>query len=94
MATRDGAVALDWDDAIGSLEVGKKADLIAIDCNQPHLTPLYDPISHLVYAVKGSDVRHVWVNGDMVVRDRQVLKTDEAEVIADVNALAGKFGSK
>ena len=90
MATRDGAAAIGWDDAIGSLKVGKKADLIAIDCNQPHLTPLYDPTSHLVYAVKGSDVRHVWVNGDMVVRDRQLLKVNEAEVIAAVNALAGK----
>jgi|WetSurMetagenome_2_1015567.scaffolds.fasta_scaffold10232_1 5-methylthioadenosine/S-adenosylhomocysteine deaminase len=91
MATRDGAVAIGWEDAIGSLEVGKKADLIAIDCNQPHLTPLYDPASHLVYAVKGSDVRHVWVNGDMVVRDGQVLKVNEIEAIAAVNRLAGRI---
>jgi 5-methylthioadenosine/S-adenosylhomocysteine deaminase len=91
MATRDGAAVLGWDDQIGSLEVGKRADLIAIDCNQPHLTPLYDPASHLVYAVKGSDVRHVWVNGEQVVRDRQLLKVDEAEAIAAVNALAGKI---
>jgi 5-methylthioadenosine/S-adenosylhomocysteine deaminase len=92
MATRDGAVALGWDDAIGSLEVGKKADLIAIDLNQPHLTPLYDPASHLIYAVKGSDVRHVWINGDMVVRDREVLKLNEGEAMAAVNSLAGKIG--
>ena len=91
MATRDGAAAVGWEDQIGSLEVGKKADLIAIDLNQPHLTPLYDPISHLVYAVKGSDVRHVWVNGEMVVRDRQVLKIDEAETIAFVTAIADKI---
>jgi 5-methylthioadenosine/S-adenosylhomocysteine deaminase len=91
MATRGGAAALGWDDQIGSLEVGKKADLIAIDCNQPHLTPLYDPASHLVYAVKGSDVRHVWVNGEQVVRDRRVLKANEAEVIAAVKALANKM---
>jgi 5-methylthioadenosine/S-adenosylhomocysteine deaminase len=91
MATRDGAAALGWEDQIGSLEVGKKADLIAIDLNQPHLTPLYDPISHLVYAVKGSDVRHVWISGEMVVRGGKVLKIGEAEVIASVNALAGKM---
>ena len=86
MATRDGAVALGWEDQIGSLEVGKKADFIAIDLHQPHLTPLYNPISHLVYAVKGSDVRHVWVNGEQVVQDRRVLKVDEARVMAAVKS--------
>ena len=93
MATRDGAAALGWEDQIGSLEVGKKADLIAIDLNQPHLTPLYDPISHLVYAVKGSDVRHVWVNGEQVVRDRRVLKVDEARVMAAVKSGASPASS-
>ena len=91
MATRDGAAAVGWEDHIGSLEAGKKADLIAIDLDQPHLTPLYDAISHLVYAVKGSDVCHVWVNGEMVVRDRRVLKVGEAEAIAAVEAMAGKM---
>jgi 5-methylthioadenosine/S-adenosylhomocysteine deaminase len=91
MATLDGAVALGWDSAIGSLEVGKQADLIAIDLNQPHLTPLYHPESHLVYAVKGSDVRHVWIGGEQVVLDRQVLTTDEAGVISAVRALSRKI---
>jgi 5-methylthioadenosine/S-adenosylhomocysteine deaminase len=88
MATRDGAAALGWESEIGSLEVGKKADFIAIDLNQAHLTPLYHPESHLVYAVKGSDVRHVWIDGKQVVRDRQVLTADETEVIAAVRALS------
>jgi 5-methylthioadenosine/S-adenosylhomocysteine deaminase len=70
MAIQDGAASLGWDSSIDSLEVGKQADLIDIDLNQPHLTPLYHPESHLVHAVKGSDVRHVWVNGEQVVRDR------------------------
>lgn len=91
MATREGAAALGWQDQIGSLEVGKKADVIAIALNQPHLTPLYDPISHLVYTVKGSDVRHVWVNGDQVVQDRQVLKVDESQIMAAVRALRQGF---
>jgi 5-methylthioadenosine/S-adenosylhomocysteine deaminase len=91
MATRDGAAALGWDRQIGSLEVGKQADLIAIDLNQPHLTPLYHPESHLVYAVKGSDVRHVWVDGEQVVRDGQVLSTDEAGVITAVRSLSQKI---
>jgi len=86
MATRDGAAALGWQDQIGSLEVGRKADLVAIDLDQPHLTPLYNPISHLVYAVKGSDVRHVWVNGRQVVQDRRVLTVDEREAVAAVRA--------
>lgn len=86
MATRDGAAALGWQDQIGSLEVGRKADLVAIDLDQPHLTPLYNPISHLVYAVKGSDVRHVWVNGRQVVQDRRVLTVDEDEAVAAVRA--------
>lgn len=86
MATRDGAAALGWQDQIGSLEVGRKADLVAIDLDQPHLTPLYNPISHLVYAVKGSDVRHVWVNGRQVVQDRRVLTVDECEAGAAVRA--------
>jgi 5-methylthioadenosine/S-adenosylhomocysteine deaminase len=91
MATRDGAVALGWDDRIGSLEVGKRADFIAIDLNQPHLTPLYDPVSHIVYAVKGSDVRHVWIDGKPVVRDRRVLTSDECRVVKEVKTLSNKI---
>ena len=53
MATIDGARALGLDRQIGSLEVGKKADLIIIDTRKPHLTPMYNPVSHLVYAVGG-----------------------------------------
>jgi len=86
MATRDGAAALGWQDQIVSLEVGRKADLVAIDLDQPHLTPLYNPISHLVYAVKGSDVRHVWVNGRQVVQNRRVLTVEEREAVAAVRA--------
>ncbi len=88
MATIGGARALGWDDAIGSLEPGKKADLIAIDCNQPHLTPLYDPISHLVYSVRGSDVRHVWVDGELVVEGGRILTVDLEAVMEEVRSVA------
>jgi 5-methylthioadenosine/S-adenosylhomocysteine deaminase len=88
MATSGGAAALGWADEIGSLEVGKKADLVAIDLDQPHLTPLYGPISHLVYVVRGSDTRHVWVDGRQVVSDGRVLTVDETEVMRRVTSIA------
>lgn len=91
MATFSGAKALGWSDEIGSLREGKKADLIAIDLNQPHLTPLYDPVSHLVYAVKGSDVRHVWVNGSLVVADGRVYSVDETKVMEKVTEITDKL---
>jgi 5-methylthioadenosine/S-adenosylhomocysteine deaminase len=91
MATSQGAVALGLGHEIGSLAPGKKADLIAIDLDQPHLTPLYDPVSHLVYAVKGSDVRHVWVNGRQVVYGGELQMVDVAEVIKEVKRIAGKI---
>ncbi len=80
MATREGARAIGWGDAIGSLEVGKLADLIALDLQQPHLTPLYDPISTLVYCAKGSDVRHAWVAGHVVLDNRRPVSA-QAEAI-------------
>ena len=92
MATRGGAAALGWSDEIGSLEAGKKADLVAIRLDRPHLTPLYDPISHLVYVVRGSDTRHVWVDGRQVVSDGHVLTVDEAEVMRNVAQFAWRIG--
>jgi len=91
MATLQGARALGWDDAIGSLEVGKQADIIAIDTRRPHLTPLYDPISHLVYAVSGADVSHVWVGGRQVVADGRVVTVDTQVVMAEMRRIAGKI---
>lgn len=91
MATRGGASVLGWDDEIGSLEVGKKADLIAIDLYQPHLTPLYEPISPLVYAAKGSDVRYAWVGGRMVVAGGQISTLDVAEIMNEVTRIARRI---
>jgi 5-methylthioadenosine/S-adenosylhomocysteine deaminase len=94
MGTLQGARALCWDDAIGSLEVGKQADIIAIDVRRPHLTPLYDPISHLVYAISGSDVRHVWVGGRQILGDGRILTVNVADVMAEVRELAGRMGER
>ncbi len=83
MATIEGARALGLDHAIGSLEVGKQADLILIDLAQPHLTPLYHPASHLVYAAQGADVRDVMVAGRWVVQDRRLLTIELAPLLRE-----------
>ncbi|HYP13196.1 MAG TPA: amidohydrolase [Bryobacteraceae bacterium] len=82
MATVRGARALGLEGEIGSLEPGKRADMVFIRNSGPHAIPMYDVYSHLVYALKASDVRHVMVNGRVVVRDRSVLTLKAAEVSA------------
>ena len=82
MATLGGARVLGLEREIGSLETGKRADLAVIDLDTPRATPLYDVYSQLVYAVKGSDVTDVVVNGRDVVRDRRCLTLDAAVVMA------------
>lgn len=81
MATIEGAKVLGLDQLIGSLEPGKKADIIIIDLNKPHLTPMYNPYSHLVYAVNGRDVKTVLINGRVVMEDRKLLSMDLNEIM-------------
>jgi len=88
MATKGGAAALGMADIVGSLEPGKKADLITIDLNQPHLTPMYEPCSHLVYAARGADVRDVIIDGRMVMLKRQLVEMDEQEIMGKVREIA------
>ena len=88
MATIDGARAIGLADRIGSLEIGKQADIVVIDTRAPHLTPMYHPDSHIVYAASGADVRHVIVAGTPVVRDRHLLTVDIGKVIDRVNDIA------
>jgi 5-methylthioadenosine/S-adenosylhomocysteine deaminase len=76
MATIQGAKALGLDAVIGSLDIGKKADVIILDTRKPHLVPVYNPVSHIVYAARGSDVRDVIVNGRLLVKDRKLLTID------------------
>lgn len=82
MATINGARALHMEKIIGSLEAGKKADLILVDIGAPHATPMYDVYSELVYALKASDVRTVVIAGKIVMQDRQMLTLDEKEILA------------
>jgi 5-methylthioadenosine/S-adenosylhomocysteine deaminase len=87
MATMGGARALGMEDRIGSLEEGKRADLVVVGLDEPRLHPLYDAVSHLVYVAKGADVRHVVVEGRTIMRDRRVLTLDEKEVVAEADRL-------
>jgi 5-methylthioadenosine/S-adenosylhomocysteine deaminase len=93
-ATLGGASALGLDAEIGSIEPGKKADLIALDLHRPHLTPVYDPVSHIVYAARGSDVRFVWVDGRQVVKDGRVLTVDEAQILEDAARMGDEIGKR
>jgi 5-methylthioadenosine/S-adenosylhomocysteine deaminase len=88
MATIGGARALGMEREIGSLEPGKRADLIIVSMNRPRQTPLYDPISHLVYATHGDDVRTVIVNGKPLMRDRKLTTLNETSVLAEARRLA------
>ena len=85
-----GARALGLEREIGSLEPGKRADMILVRLDQPHATPLYEPVSQLVYALKASDVRDVMVNGKPVVRDRQVLTLDLKQILAKAEEFQSK----
>jgi 5-methylthioadenosine/S-adenosylhomocysteine deaminase len=87
LTTINGAKVLGIDD-IGSLEQGKKADLIIIDLDKPHLVPLYNPYSHLVYAASGGDVSTTIINGKIIMRDRKILTVDEEEVMREVKKIA------
>lgn len=80
MATIGGARALHLEREIGSLEAGKRADVILVDLSAPHLTPIYNPLSHLVYATKASDVSDTIVNGRVLMRNRRLLTLDEEAI--------------
>ncbi len=88
MATIDGARALGLDSKTGSLEVGKKADIIIIDTNKPHLVPMYNPVSHIVYSAAGADVRDVIINGEQIVRSRKILTMDLDNILEQARTFA------
>lgn len=87
MVTLNGARALNAADRIGSLEVGKLADMILLDLRRPHAVPLFDPLTHLVYSTTKSDVRHVFLGGEQVVRDGVLTRLDIASTLDEVQAL-------
>jgi 5-methylthioadenosine/S-adenosylhomocysteine deaminase len=87
MATMGGARVLGAENKIGSLEPGKKADLIVLDMNQPHLTPLYNIPSHMVYAARGADVVHSVINGNIVMQNRELKTLDEKAILTDMMSM-------
>ena len=94
MATVDGAAALGIEDIVGSIEIGKRADLIALDLGAPHLIPMHDVFAQLVYSAGRSDVTDVWVDGRAVVRDQESTSIDfpqlKQRVLTRTTALKGK----
>ncbi|MCG6916864.1 MAG: amidohydrolase [Deltaproteobacteria bacterium] len=93
LATRGGARVLGLEELVGSLEPGKKADLIGLDLDRPHLTPLYNIYSHVVYAASAADVTLNIINGRIVMRDGELLTLDVEKVMAEVRAIAKKIKS-
>jgi 5-methylthioadenosine/S-adenosylhomocysteine deaminase len=94
MATINGAKALGMDKITGSIEIGKKADIIVVDTNKPHLTPIYNPYSHLVYSARGSDVVHSIINGRLVMSQRELLTIDVKDVIKKAEGIAKRIMSE
>lgn len=88
MATLGGAKALGLGSVTGSLEPGKRADVIVVGVDGAAQTPLFDPLSHLAYVAHGGDVRHTVVNGAVLMKDRRVLTLDEASVLVEARRAA------
>jgi len=93
MATIGGARALGMDKQTGSLEPGKKADVIIVSMSAARQTPMYDPLSHLVYVTRGDDVQTTIVNGKVLMRDRKVLTLDRAAVLRDAKKWASSVSA-
>jgi 5-methylthioadenosine/S-adenosylhomocysteine deaminase len=86
MATMAGARAMGLEDEIGSIEIGKRADLVVFDYRRPHLTPAVNPLGNLVHVAHGRDVAMVMVDGDIVVEDGQPTRVDAEAIRRDADA--------
>jgi 5-methylthioadenosine/S-adenosylhomocysteine deaminase len=91
MLTISGAKALGAADRLGSLETGKFADMVMVDIKRPHAVPLFDPMTHLVYSTNKSDVRHVFLGGEQVVKDGELTRLDIMETVDEVQSLTPKI---
>jgi 5-methylthioadenosine/S-adenosylhomocysteine deaminase len=94
MATVEGARALGLGAVTGSLTPGKRADLLVVDTRRPHLSPMYNPVSHLVYAARGGDVSCAVIEGRVVMEDRKLLTLDLDRIFAAVSEIAGTLRSR
>ena len=94
MATMGGARVLGMENDIGSLEPGKKADMILLDMMQPHAHPIYNIYSLLVYSMKAADVETVIVDGKFIMRDRKLLHLDEKSIYGKIEEVALRIREK
>jgi 5-methylthioadenosine/S-adenosylhomocysteine deaminase len=94
MATIDGAKALGLDHEVGSIEVGKAADIVAFDLSGPGYSETPDPETLLIYSGSGRDVRHVWVGGEQLVRDRKLMRRDYADIRAEYSETYQRFWAR
>ncbi|GAB6143107.1 amidohydrolase [Desulfocicer niacini] len=93
MTTINGAKALGLERQIGSLEVGKQGDIIVVDTQAPHMVPMYNPYSQLVYAARGSDVTTTIVNGRVLMENRKLVTLDVDKIMDDVRILAKEIAA-
>ena len=94
MLTLGGARVLGLDNRIGTLEIGKEADLVCLGVDAPHATPLHDPYSHLAYAARAADVLHVVVRGRILLQNRELLTIDERSTLTAARRVAAAFGRR
>jgi 5-methylthioadenosine/S-adenosylhomocysteine deaminase len=91
MATSSGARIMGLENETGTIEKGKKADIIVVDLNSPHMVPLYNPFSAMVYSANGSDVRDVIVNGKILMKGRRFQTLDQEEAMERVKAISSRI---
>jgi 5-methylthioadenosine/S-adenosylhomocysteine deaminase len=94
LATRAGAQALGWDDRIGRIEPGLDADLVAVDLETPHAAPTEDAVTALVFAAKSSDVRHVVVQGEVLVEQGTLTRDDRDEIVREARVQSARVAER
>ena len=94
MATCDGARALLWENEIGSLEAGKKADLIVVNPDSATMLPMHDPVANMVYAMRAENVESVMADGQWLMRDHKILTVNEQEVIQEAKQRAAAIAQR
>jgi 5-methylthioadenosine/S-adenosylhomocysteine deaminase len=94
MATRDGARALGLLEEVGSIEVGKRADLILVDAGSPHVAPAADPFSTVVYAARPDSVQLTMVDGEILMRNGSALHMDAAAIAAEARTEAARLAAR
>ena len=94
MATINGARAVQLADRIGSIEVGKEADIVLFDSHRPEWQPLLNPVANLVYSATGDSVRDVFVAGEHVVRGGRIVRFDEDDLYREIPSAVARFGGR